>query len=348
MIHMELGNIYYRYDEEKEDNEVLRIVKILNEKEVSVSNEDTHTIKRMELKELQKDYEKLVSHAILTITEVAIGSNANGTLIRDVVIMVFRNEVNMDEINSDTTPDIVCRQGITDIFYEPFCNEGENPMAGISVSKETIPSGYDMDMIRHCDEVLDYKIVNLYRKDTIDTILYLIEKGSSDKWDTIILNMMKAKYDSDRQKNPFLPADLPKDPYYGYCHTLRELLVTNNFMYDFYYLLGITKVTFEIPFNPELKENPLPDDQRIALQEIYEMNMCKTLVVPFDYDIDLERVKVPYVLAMDATDTLYFIAFTRSETEYVKKIDTTMMEQVATINNQLSEAVEFYNKYSRG
>lgn len=335
----ELGNIYYKWNDETDNYDMLRIVKIQNKETVScVLNGDISTTRKMNLVKLREEYEQLLSNAVLTISRVVSAYTPNGTPIPDIVVMVFKRE---DANTEFSEPDIVCRQGISDIFYEPYCNQEENPMVGISVTKDTIPSGYNISMITTMDHVEESMIVNIYRTDTIDTILSIL----GTKWNDVLIDLLQNKYNTDRQTDIFLQKECP-DTYYGYCKNLRLLFQTNNFMYDVYQLLGMVKVKFEIPFNEDIANNQLPIDQKEKLQDLYEINMAKTTIIPFDFSIDIDRVNVPYILVMDSTDTLYMVVYTRSEHEYVKQFDTTVLEQMAEINKRLCETVEYYEKHS--
>lgn len=340
-VGVELGNIYYKWNDEIEDYDTLRIVKIQNKEIVSCicTSGDSICTKKMSIVKIREEYEQLLSNAVLTISKVVSAYTPNGTPIPDVVIMVFKREDANTEFGE---PDIVCRQGITDIFYEPYCNQEENPMVGISVSKDTIPAGYTMSMITTMDVVQESMIMNIYRTDTIDSILSII---GTKRWDEVLIDLLQNKYNTDRETNVFLAKECP-DTYYGYCKNIRLLLQTNNFLYDLYSMLGMVKVKFEIPFDYDVANNQLPEDQKEQLQDLYEINMAKTTVIPYDFSIDFDKVRMPYLLVMDSTDTLYMVVYTRSEHEYVKHFDTTVLDQMAEINKRLSETVEYYEKHS--
>lgn len=345
VIGSELGNIYFDYDVATDTQTTLRIMKIQNGTTVTcMINNDPSNMKKFNLVELKKTYKQLLSNYIMAVSRVTVGETSYG-IIEDIVIMIYKHTDSDQQFHD---PDIICRAGVSDIFYEPYCTDRENPMVGISVTPETCPAGYEFKhFYMALDRVLESKIINLYMIDTLDTIIKLIGK----KWDEIPRKLLIDRHNF-KMKNDFLysihhkdSSDIP-DTVDGYCKDVYTLLKTNNFMYDFYALYRIVEVKFVIEYADDGKEYALPLDQKQALQEIYEVNMEKTMVIPYDYTIDLERVKVPYVMVVDATGVLYFIPYTRSKNEYVRKVDTTVIDVMNEVNQKLDQLVNLYNKYS--
>lgn len=341
----ELGNIYYKFPKDSEEPTIYRIIRIQNKDTVScMINNDKKHIKKMKLEDLRKDFTLLVSNAIISVSKVIAVHTAQGKPLYDIVVMIYKR----NELDSEfTIPDVVCRQAVTDVFYEPFCNTEVNPMVGLSVSQSTIPATYTMQDMTICDEILESSILNVYRTDTLDTILDMVDES---KWNDTLEGLLLDKYDADRRKNPFLPDTAPDKLREGYCRTLRLLLETNNFMYDFYELLNITPVTFVI--NPDNEETDcgiytLPQDQKETIQHIYQVNMERTGAILFDFTVDLDAIKVPHVLIMDAANKLYLIMYTRSKDEYVKVYTTSVQSDIEDVHKKLSEAVAFYDKYSK-
>lgn len=341
----ELGNIYFKFDENAEEPTLYRIVRIQNKDTVScMINNNKKNIKKMRLEDLRKDFTLLVSNAIVSISKVIAVHTQHGKPIFDIVVMIYKRD---DTDSEFTVPDVVCRQATTDVFYEPFCNTEVNPMVGLSVSQTTIPANYTMQDMTICDEIIESLIINTYRTDTLDTIL---DMANEPKWNETLEELLLDKYDADRRKNPFLPETPPDRLREGYCKSLRLLLETNNFMYDFYELLNITPVTFIInPDNIKTDDGiyTLPQDQKELVQHIYQVNMERTGAIPFDFTVDLESIKVPYVLIMDASGKLYLIMYTRSKDEYVRVYTTTVKSDIDEVHKKLSEAVAFYDKYSK-
>lgn len=344
-IGAELGNIYYTWNDERNDFDMYRIVSIQNSETVScIINNDWKQKKKFNLKELRQKYTQLLSDAILTVSDViAITKRIGNNIIPlyDVMVMVYKRE---GLSLSGSVPDILLRQATSDMFYQPFVSTEENPMIGFCATKETLPAEYEMNELTLVDDVLSSMIINTYKIDTIDSICQII----GNKFNSILEDLMDAHLKAVYGQSWDFMKDTIEVPehLHGYCKDLKTLLKINNFMYDFYQILGITNVTFQIDCPDDGYEHSLPNDQRESLQEIYQINMAKTMVLPFDFSVNLEEVKVPYVLIMDVTGNLYFVAFTRSEFEYVKHVDTTLIENMTQINQKVSNAVNFYQKYS--
>lgn len=341
----ELGNIYYQWNDDIEDFDTYRIMGIQNNDTVRCKcciDGKPPVMKKMKLEDLRENYYLLISHAMITVSKVIVATKTNGQPVYDIVIMVYKREDAQTEFN---VPDVICRQAMSDIFYEPFCNQQENPYVGLSVSKDTIPVGYSMKDLTMCDKVLESIVINTYKTDTLDTINSLI---NPDRWNDILEELLNLHYQNKRMSNPFLPDKVP-DVDDGYCRNIKLLMETNNFMYDFYKLLGITKVNFTINYDTSRPndEQPLPLEQKEIIQDIYQTNMEKTFVLPFDFSLDFDKIRLNYVLIMDATNILYIIGFTKSPDEYVKVIDTSVSEEIKRIHEKISNAVSFYDKYSK-
>jgi len=340
-IGSEIGNIYYNYDEENDVVDTYRIMRIQNEDTVScMINNDPKQIQKVKLAALKKHFQLLLSNIVLSVSKVVAAQNEHGMELEDIIIMGHvRKE---GETITNDEPDIVCRQSLSDIFYQVFCNEHENPFVGISVTKHTCPVEYTMRALTAMDHLEDSIIVNIYRTDTIDDILKLVDEK---RWNPTLLKLYEDKIKASERTYPLFTPD-PSGVEYGFCQNLRSLFINNNFMYDLYGLLGIMQVTFKIDY-PENDENgySLPLDQKELLQQLYETNMEKTIVAPFDFSVDLSKINMPYVLIMDNTNTLYLVGFTKSVNEYAKTYSS-IPEDMKAVREKLSNAVSYYDKYS--
>lgn len=344
----EIGNIYFRLNDDGE-YDYWRIIRIQNANVVSCEhNWNPNDVRKFRLSELYKNCLRLDSNAILTVSRVIVGYTEKGMPIHDIVVMVYdKNKNSTVQFNQ---PSIICRQAISDVFYQPFCKDTHNPMVGISVTPSTCPSEYSMKDMAMCDQVLESMIVNVYRTDTLDSIIRLIKPS---KWNNTLEDLLNNYYNNVILKSvPYdqLPDKMP-DTYHGYCKSIDLLLWYNNFMYDFYAMMGIQKVKFKIDYpknmNTEKDEYILPPEQVELLQELYQVNMEHVFAVPFDYSLDLEAIKINAVLVMDSENVLYVIGFTKSKNEYSKVIDTTAADSMHMIRDKLSKAADLVNKYEK-
>lgn len=345
-LSQEVGNIYYYWDPDKEDFEYWRVIKIQNTDTVSCEhNFNPNDMAKLKLKYLKTGCQQLLSNAILTVSEVIVGTTQHGTPVRDIVIMVYNRDTNSP--SKFGAPDIICRQAISDVFYQPFCTTGRNFMVGLSVTKNTCPAEYSMKDMAVCDQVVESIMVNIYRTDTLDSILRLIRPS---KWNRVLEDLLVNYYNQQQISivNPKVP-----DMYHGYCKNIELLMKSNNFMYDVYQMFGILPVKFKIDY-PYDKENDegfdgymLPRDQVESLQDVYETNMERVFAIPFDYSLDLEKFKLNAFLVMDTAGKLYVIGYTKSLNEYAKVIDMTAIEQMQEVNRRISRAVDMFNKYEK-
>lgn len=343
-ISTEMGNIYYQWNDEADDFDIYRVTRIQNGDTVSCTctiRGQKPFVKKIKLSDLKKNYSQLISNAIITASKVIVAQTEDGRPVFDIVIMVYKRDGNQMTFGE---PDIVCRQALSDIYYEPFCNQEENPYVGLCASQETIPAGYTMQELTACDKVLESVLINTYRTDTLDSIYTLL---NLDNWNNVLEDLAALHHKQRMAQNPFLSSnEIPmiKD---GYCKNIMTLLKYNNFMYDFYRLLGVVEVNFKIEYdenNPN--EQALPLEQVEVLQEIYEVNISRTMVAPFDYTIDLSKAKMNYLLVMDNAHVLYIVVFTKSPNEYVKVVDTSIKTNDQIVHEKLLKAATFYDKYS--
>ena len=238
---------------------------------------------------------------MIAFNKVTIG-NGND----DIIVSFFRDK----ELNiKSELPYCVCRQGITDIFYQ-MAKPNDVSLYGASVSRDTIPSGIEFDIMVACDSVYQNstQYVAVYLNDTLDTIIDLVNTKEYDK----TLNLMfldHVQHVSTKYGKVYYETMLKGDNCEGYARTLKGLMESTNFMFDFYRGFDIYPLDFDLS---SLDQQALPDEYKKILSDLLCKNIDKALVIKYDHDIQFSLIKKDYVLVSDKNSGLYLITFTVS------------------------------------
>ena len=310
-----VGTKFYRYIDDNDKAEIIRIIKYQNETTVKVKNEETKEEFKLTLDEIKSKYIKISINGLIAFNKVTIG-NGND----DVIISYYRDkELNM----KSTLPYCVCRQGITDIFYQMA--KPDKNLYGASVSVDTIPSGIEFDIMVACNSVYPNasQYVAIYMNDTLDDIISLVNTKEYDK----TLNLMfldHVQYTSSKFGKVYYETMLKQDNCEGYVRTLKNLMDTTNFMFDFYKGFGIYPMDFDLSI---LDQQALPDNYKAILSDLLCKNIDKALVIKYGHDIQLSTIKKDYVLISDKNGDLYLITFTTSGVYHIP------VEKVVSDNN---------------
>lgn len=277
-----LGDKFYKYIEETDTVEVIRICKIKNENSFSYIMLDGNK-GSINKSELLADYTKLKSDATLAFTIVNLQDN-----MKDIIVAIYRTA---DLENGINLPYAVCRQNVFDLFTNQV-QKGKTMYFGVSVSVDTIPEDVPFEMILACNGLAYDNKISVYMDDDLETILSFVNTSKFDA----VLNNMYTKVSNSEIK--------------GYCSSLKQLLVENDFMYDFLTGFNIHRVDFVL----QTQENgELETNQRIIIEEMLKVEMFKTYVLKYDKEINLKEIKRNYILVSDKNNKLYIIGYDKGE-----------------------------------
>ena len=311
-----LGNQYFRYlNDDTDDVELIRVVKTINEKTVSVINGDGETLK-LDTKYIQDNYDLLSPDGLITIAVADMGLNSKGHVVEDVVVCLYRRtEMEL----GDYSPFVVCRQNITDFFANYLCQGEENFMCGVSVSKTSCPENINWEDIRACNDISHSTAINFYIEDDVESILAMVRSNKMKVYNRVL----QCCY--DERAEAFAPMTTPKKlagkPIDGFCTTLKELLTINNFQYDLDSAYNILAIDCVIEDEQVLEESDplfgkyykLPDHIVEQLCKIFKQNIIETIVVPYSHEISLEDlVQSKYFILRDKVNRLYIINYITS------------------------------------
>lgn len=338
----------YKFFKELEDGtfEIIKLIKIFpfNNK-VRIINIESNVKKTIGF-ELLKGYTPLEPYGFVSFNKV-IMYDKNGKENNDIMIMLYRLlDVKMDM----NVPYAICRQSVTDFFYNIISNDPDHEMVGVSVTMENCPTNVPYKVLAGCDGIEKSEIVNFYLNDTIDDILSCIDQEYYNSTLEELFNYhIKAT-------NKFFMQN--KSSVDGWCKDISTLLKENNFITDMDSLRNITAVDFNLSdhiFTSDKTVRVLEDgetkdinidklDKEFSMffSNTFKINITDTSVIKYNYDINLADFNNSnYILIRDNTDTLYIIVYLTSG-EYLEK-DLEVDQTKTDVTTRLRLA--FYDKY---
>lgn len=287
---IKIGCKFYRYLDDQEEPEVIRILKFDKEKgRVKYLDKDKNK-NSMDLTELADKYKKLRPDGVIIFSVVKLGET------NDVIIGLSSLERNNAECYA------ICRQAISDIFTNNIKKAQQTEFIGVSVNRDTCPPNIDFQTLFFCDGIQSSIVVEVYLDDTLDDILNLI---NPKKFDTAIRNL---KYYVQRNNRNAL----------GFNETLKDLLISNNFMYDFRRCFNIT----EVPFYIDEETEGLSADNILFLENELKVNIMETYVIRYTKEIDLRSIRRDYILVSSAQEEyskIYIVGYDKADGKYIPR-----------------------------
>lgn len=275
-----VGSKFYRFTGESDFQklEMLRLVRIKNQNTYVLVDENNTKIK-MDLETLKKEYTKLSPDGFLSLSIVKLDNNMN-----DVIITLHRRQ----EIeNADDTPYIVCRQSIYDFFTNQVNHSDDIRYIGMSISQESCPPQLKVRDCSICNSVIKSQVIDVYLDDTFNSILSLLNTQEADR----VLDKLA------RTAPPNI---------YGWCSSVKDLMIGTRFMYDFLRAFNIYPLNFKIIIQDG---NTLSHDQVVQFEDMIKRQILKILVVPYAKDIDFDSIKNNYMIVSDIDEKLYVLMF---------------------------------------
>ena len=184
--------------------------------------------------------------------------------------------------------------------------------------------------------------MNIYYDDTVDSVLECVNKPKFDE----VLNKLFDKH-AEATGNPLIKF---RKTDHGWCKNLKDLMVSNNFWTDVDAAYNITQVNFNIPdyLIQKTDENAevymsFNTEAILFLSKTFELNIVDTIVVAYDYDIDLAEYNYSnYVLIRNNDGVLYLVVYL-TEGVYLEQ-DIVAKKEKEDISHTLG--LYIYNKYT--
>lgn len=280
------GSKFFRFFDNEEKPEIIRIISddgII----IEYFNENNEK-KKMPVEDID-NYTLLKPDGLIIFTIVKLNDS------KDVIVVLRNTRRDAKPLPFDDLPFAICRQCIYDVFSNNLRRDPDKDPyhVELSISQETCPADVDFAAILSCHGLVYQRPIAIYIDDNLDTILSLFRHK---------------KFDDVLEFNSSTPGMTDTGiPLIGYSHTLRELLESNNFMYDFRRCFNIEELPFEIGDADQLSAL-----NREHLQKITHTDIIETYVTKFTKEIALDEIKRDYILAASAAEkynTVYLVGY---------------------------------------
>lgn len=287
------GSKFFRFVNDQ--LEMIRVYKVDDKKQQVRYFTAEKEKKSMSVDYLLNNYKRLAPDGMIIVSVVMTGE------VRDVIIALKNLRTNVGNL-----PDVVCRQGIYDVFSH-ITNRDENTIyVGISMSQDSCPADINFQDTLACTSKKDDSELPIfvYLDDSLDEILSLF---SHKRYDDAIKECSLSLKGSIKDKNII-----------GTTMSLRELLEYNNFMYDFRRCFKI----MELPFHIDAETEGLSQENILYMEKELQVNIMETYVMGYSREIDLKSIKRDYMLvvsAADKFDKVYICGYDTTDTKYVQR-----------------------------
>ena len=324
-----LGKKYYKAISD-DKFEIIRVTGFKNENVIEITREDGNK-EKVNPDDVLMNYTELIPDGFMTFSIVTMKIKNKNTFCDDVIVCVHRMT---DLDKKDNDPYLVCRQNITDIFYNYQASTENHPYVGLSVTRDTCPANIDFTIIRACDDVSYFIGINFYITDNIEDILNIL--GSKiKKFNSVLENGMKDFLKSN------MKMDIGQIQLYGHCRDLKTLLINNDFELDYNNIFNITPVDFDMKNHiVTAKDNSgdydtIDEFLRINFSNLFKKNITKSIVVKYDHDIDLEEVLGTYFMVRDAINNVYIILYTIEGEYFDKDLEAEAIKNLMSKNTSI-------------
>ena len=317
------GSICFTYIEETDSIISYRITGFKNDKIVKLTNVHTGEKIKMTKEEILENYLFLKPDGYIHFNIVTLPDYYNnGKTNYDVVLLMYKS----DDLSNAFA---VCRQN-TAGFHSNMIKVADVDFRGFSVSRNTCPGNVVFEQFMVCNELLKTESVAVYIGDKLDNILECINCKDFDRaldsiW-TDFLSTLNNQADVDYVKSI--------DNYLGYCKSLKELLEFNDFMDDFISAFDILKINTVINCNNSLVDNTTLE----LLNEEFTSPITSYECIPYDKDIELDRIKLDHKLISDKDYNIYLLIYklydSSTITEYTRMTPVDKLNIINKLTNR--------------
>lgn len=299
-----VGAFYFKY--EGSDLIVLRLYKVKTKNRFILRDKDNHKVSLS--KEQLSEFTMLEPDGL--IVHVIASDPVQGS---DTICLLYR----MDDLNNgDNEPYAVCRQNIVDPFEILLNNDSNKTIVGVSISKDTAPEGFDFKTVYTATGIRYQQINFIYKDDSFEDIMSFVNKEVFDDTLKIISDIL----DDDKDCNI---------KFTGYNNTYKELLMENDFMYDFRRAFGIVRINISI--DKSIDKWSEDGIYKISKQEIETIeSLTKHLIIApilikYDKTVDLTEIKRSYIIFEDINKEIYVISYDKGN--YINREYDALLDQ---------------------
>lgn len=297
-----IGAYFFKY----EGNELilLRLYKVKSKNRFLLKDKDNNKVSLT--KEQFEEFSMLEPDGV--IVHVLASDPAQGV---DTLCLLYK----MEDLNNDNNiPYAVCRQNIIDPFEMLLNNDPNVTYVGVSISRDTSPEGFDYSSVCMAAGIRDQRINFVYKDDSFEDIMAFVNEEIFDK----ALNIIKTHMDE---------SDIMK--YRGFKNTYRELLIENDFMYDFRRAFNIVRINFAIDKSVDSWTKDgiyIISDREIRIIEgITKHEVISPVLIKYDKTVDLSEIKRSYIIFEDLNKDIYIISYDKGN--YINREYDSLIDQ---------------------
>lgn len=238
----------------------------------------------------EEDFKSCVKLLPDAVMNIMVTISTEGA--KDVYVCVNKTS---DMTNNISNPSLILRQDVYSMSKNSF-NGLNSVFVGECFTVNNCPDVNTFSQLLEFDFIKHTLSISLYIDDTLDDILEVL--GSRANKINEVLGNMKLSTD--------------KSMIQGYCSTLKELMIDNNFMSNFRNVFNITSIDFPIELDNNVSDNTiiLNSKQQSRIEDILRKYITDVKVIKYDKDIDVSKiVGNTHIMISDSTDKIYLISY---------------------------------------
>ena len=285
-----IGAYFFKY--EKDELILLRLYK--------VKDENTFLLKDKQKNKVVLTKEQLEEFTMIEpdglIIHVLASDPQHGV---DTLCMLYKIE---DIDNNVMEPYAICRQNVIDPFETILNNDSSKIYVGVSMSRDTAPADFDFKSLCTAAGVRDQKINFVYKDDSFEDIMSFVHESLYNK----TLNIIKSHMSKD-----------DRSTYIGFESTYRQLLIDNDFMYDFRRAFNIVRLNLTIDTSIDSWTDDgiykISDKEIKTVESLTKHQVIAPILIKYDKSVDIDSIKRDYLFFEDLNKELYIISYEKGE-----------------------------------
>lgn len=285
-----IGAYFFKY--EKDELILLRLYK--------VKDENTFLLKDKQKSKVVLTKEQLEEFTMIEpdglIIHVLASDPQHGV---DTLCMLYKIE---DIDNNVMEPYAICRQNVIDPFETILNNDSSKIYVGVSMSRDTAPADFDFKSLCIAAGVRDQKINFVYKDDSFEDIMSFVHESLYNK----ALNIIKSHMSKD-----------DRSTYIGFESTYRQLLIDNDFMYDFRRAFNIVRLNLTIDTSIDRWTEDgiykISDKEIKTAESLTKHQVIAPILIKYDKSVDIDSIKRDYLFFEDLNKELYIISYEKGE-----------------------------------
>lgn len=285
-----IGAYFFKY--EKDELILLRLYKVKDENTFLLKDKQKNKV--VLAKEQLEEFTMIEPDGL--IIHVLASDPQHGV---DTLCMLYKIE---DIDNNVMEPYAICRQNVIDPFETILNNDSSKIYVGVSMSRDTAPADFDFKSLCTAAGVRDQKINFVYKDDSFEDIMSFVHESLYNK----ALNIIKSHMSKD-----------DRSTYIGFESTYRQLLIDNDFMYDFRRAFNIVRLNLTIDTSIDSWTEDgiykISDKEIKTVESLTKHQVIAPILIKYDKSVDIDSIKRDYLFFEDLNKELYIISYEKGE-----------------------------------